>query len=270
MKRKLFVFVALTILCAFNSELSTARAQGTAFTYQGQLVNNGFPANGNYDFTFALFNNSSTNTGQVGSTLTNLDVGVTNGLFATTLNFGAVFTGNATWLSIAVRTNGGGSFTPLNPLQALTPTPYAIYAPNAGAAASANSVAGSNIVGNISFTSLPTNVITNGASGVNITGTFTGNGAGVTNVTASTLAIPPGMALIPPVRSRWGTSGWRERCHPHQHNGVGVLHGREPGELTVNGSRSIITPRATAMVLTMPVLARRRIIRCRRWIGMTA
>jgi len=197
MKRKLFVFVALTLLCAFNSELSTARAQGTAFTYQGQLVNNGLPANGNYDFTFALFNNSSTNTGQVGTTLTNLDVAVTGGLFTVTLDFSAVFTGNATWLAIEVRTNGGASFTALNPLQALTPTPYAIYAPNAGAAASANSVAGSNIVGNISFTSLPTNLITNGASGVNITGTFTGNGAGVTNVTASTLAIPPGMALIP-------------------------------------------------------------------------
>ena len=112
-----------------------------SFTYQGQLQNSGSPANGNYDFTFALFNNSSTNSGQIGSTLTDTDVGVTNGLFTVTLDFGSVFTGNATWLAIGVQTDGGNGFTPLNPLQELTPTPYATYASNAGA------VAGSNIVG---------------------------------------------------------------------------------------------------------------------------
>ena len=106
------------------------------------IANNGSPANGNFDFTFALFNNSSTNTGQIGSTLTDLDVGVTNGLFTVTLDFGPVFPGDSNWLSIGVRTNGGDTFAALNPLQELTPTPYAIYAPNAGTAASANSVAG--------------------------------------------------------------------------------------------------------------------------------
>jgi formylglycine-generating enzyme required for sulfatase activity len=191
------LFPALALLCAFHSQLSTARAQGTAFTYQGRLVNNTLPANGNYDFTFALFNNSSGNTGQVGVTLTDLNVGVTNGLFTVTLDFGPVFTGNPAWLAIEVRTNGTASFTALNPLQALTPAPYAIYAPNAGAAATANSVAASNIVGDIPSTSLPPNVITNGATGVYITGAFTGDGTGVTNVTAAALATPPGMALIP-------------------------------------------------------------------------
>ncbi len=155
--------LALLALSTLDSPFSTARAQGTAFTYQGQIANNGSPANGNFDFTFALFNNSSTNTGQIGSTLTDLDVGVTNGLFTVTLDFGPVFAGNSNWLSIAVRTNGGDTFAALNPLQQLTPTPYAIYAPNAGTAASANSVAGTNIVGNI-------------------TGAFTGNGAGLTNL----------------------------------------------------------------------------------------
>ena len=37
-------------------------AQGTAFTYQGQLQNNGSPASGTYNLTFSLFN---TNTGGV-------------------------------------------------------------------------------------------------------------------------------------------------------------------------------------------------------------
>jgi hypothetical protein len=42
------------------------------------LTASGAPASGHYDFTFALFNNSSTNTGQVGPMLTNLDVGGTH------------------------------------------------------------------------------------------------------------------------------------------------------------------------------------------------
>ena len=32
-----------------------ARAQGTAFTYQGRLNDGNAPANGIYDFTFALY-----------------------------------------------------------------------------------------------------------------------------------------------------------------------------------------------------------------------
>jgi hypothetical protein len=57
MKKCVLPLLAIVLLTVTNSLL----AQGTAFTYQGQLQNNGSPANGNYDFTFALFNNSSTN-----------------------------------------------------------------------------------------------------------------------------------------------------------------------------------------------------------------
>jgi hypothetical protein len=190
MKKCFSFLLGLTLLTAANNLL----AQGTAFTYQGQLTASASPANGNYDFTFALFNNSSANSGQVGSTLTNLNVGVTNGLFTVTLDFGNVFNGNATWLAIGVRTNGGSGFTALSPLQELTPTPYAVYAPNAGAAASANSVAGSNIVGNISVGQLPPGVITNGESGANISGAFTGNGVGITNIpsTNTTFSVATG------------------------------------------------------------------------------
>ena len=39
-------------------------AQGTAFTYQGQLQNNGSPASGAYDFTFALFTTNDPVTAQ--------------------------------------------------------------------------------------------------------------------------------------------------------------------------------------------------------------
>ena len=186
------LFAPLAAAAALGSlliSIQPAPAQGTAFTYQGQLSASGGPASGNYDFTFALFNTNSSNAGQqAGNTLTNLNVGVTNGVFTVTLDFGSVFTGNATWLAIEMRTNGGTVFTALNPLQELTPTPYAMYAPNAGAAASANTVAGSNIVGTIAAGQLPANVITNGESGLSLSGSFSGDGGGLTNITADFLA----------------------------------------------------------------------------------
>jgi hypothetical protein len=102
-------------------------AQGTAFTYQGQLNFNGVPANGLYDFQFSL-SNAPSGGSQIGSTVTALALGVTNGLFTTNLDFGAVFTGNPTWLAISVCSNGLGSYTALTPLQELNPAPYAIFA----------------------------------------------------------------------------------------------------------------------------------------------
>src|SRR5690348_8563897 len=119
-KTQPFIALALLVLTSLNAHLSTARAQGTAFTYQGRLNDGGQPANGIYDLTFALFKVSS-GPPQVGSTLTNPIVAVTNGLFTVTLDFGAVFDGNPRWLEIGVRTNGSvAAYTTLNPRQALT------------------------------------------------------------------------------------------------------------------------------------------------------
>src|SRR5688572_7073434 len=75
-------------------------AQGTAFTYQGQLSSGGNPANGLYDFQFAVYDAVTAGTQQA-SILTLSDVGVTNGIFTTTLDFGNVFAAGARrWLSI--------------------------------------------------------------------------------------------------------------------------------------------------------------------------
>ena len=86
-------FILFLLVITFGAFSVSLQAQGTAFTYQGRLNNSGNPASGNYDFTFALFNTNSTNTGEVGAALTNLDVGVTNGLFIVTLDFGVVLDG---------------------------------------------------------------------------------------------------------------------------------------------------------------------------------
>ena len=133
------------VLFFFSLQAFNASAQGTAFTYQGRFNDGGAPANGSYDFTFALFNASS-GPGQTGSTLTNPTVAVSNGLFTVTLDFGSgVFTGNGLWLEMAARTNGAASFSTLSPRQKLTPTPYAIYGENAGTAVLANSVASGSV-----------------------------------------------------------------------------------------------------------------------------
>src|SRR5208337_2054219 len=121
---------ALVLLSALSTQLSTALAQGTAFTYQGQLQNNGSPASGTYNLTFTLFNTNATGV-PVAGPVTNNAVGVTNGLFTVLIDFGAgVFIGGSNWLEIAVETNPASSFTTLAPRQELTPTPYAITAEN--------------------------------------------------------------------------------------------------------------------------------------------
>lgn len=108
------------------------RAQGTAFTYQGRLTSGTIAANGSYDLTFSLFSVSS-GAGQVGSTYPAPATPVSNGLFTVALDFGANFPGANRWLEIGVRTNGSvGAYTTLSPRQALTATPYAIMAGNAG------------------------------------------------------------------------------------------------------------------------------------------
>ena len=173
------------VLAVLNISHPTAFAQGTAFSYQGRLNVNGIPANGSYDMTFALFG-SSNGVGQVGYVLTNLNTGMSNGLFAVTLDFGpGIFTGANVWLQIGVRTNGATAFTPLAPLQPISPVPYAMMAN--GASNLLGTLAAAQLTGKVPVAQLPAAVVTNGASRVTLTGTFSGNGAGLTNTEAASL-----------------------------------------------------------------------------------
>jgi hypothetical protein len=174
--------------CSLFAVVESAPAQGTAFTYQGQLSSSGGPANGNYDLSFALYA-AGTGGAPVITPVTNLDTPVTNGLFTVTLNFGSgIFTGGVYWLQIAVQTNEGAGFVTLSPRQQVTPAPYAMYAASAGTASVAQSVAAANISGPIALTQLAGNVITNSQSSVILSGTFNGNGGGLTSLNASNLA----------------------------------------------------------------------------------
>jgi hypothetical protein len=100
-------------------------AVGTAFTYQGRLVDSSNPANGTFDFRFILYD-TEVGGAQVGPTLTKDDLVVTDGLFTVLLDFGDVFGASALWLEIAVRPGSStGSYTTLSPRQELTSTPFA-------------------------------------------------------------------------------------------------------------------------------------------------
>ncbi len=106
---------------------------GTAFTYQGQLTDDGDPAEGDYDFEFKLHDHPI-NDSQVGSTIYVGDNEVTDGLFTVLLDFGSgVFNGEARYLEIGVRPGDGtGAYTTLAPRQELTAAPYAHYALDSG------------------------------------------------------------------------------------------------------------------------------------------
>jgi alpha-tubulin suppressor-like RCC1 family protein len=175
-----------------------AWAQGTAFSYQGQLTDGAAAANGTYDLRFTLWNAATAGAPQ-GATLTQAGVGVTNGLFTATLDFGAQFSGPNRWLEIAVRTNGAADFTTLAERQPVLPTPYAIHAATAGSATTATTattvtgpVPAAQLTGSLTAAQIP-----NLDAGKITSGTFTGNGLGLTNVPLS--------ALVP---NKYAVLGW--------------------------------------------------------------
>jgi hypothetical protein len=173
MKPFLFLVCGAMLLNAVDNGFG----QGTAFLYQGQLAANGSPANGNYDLTFMLVNNLG---GQAGNTLTNTATAVSNGLFSVALDFGpGVFNGSNLWLQIGVRSNGGGAFTPLSPMQSILPTPYAIMA------GMADNLSGPLPAAQLSG-AYPGNVTLDNVANI-FAGVFSGDGSGLTNVDAASL-----------------------------------------------------------------------------------
>lgn len=153
------------MVATLAATLHQAAAQGTAFTYQGQLHDNGTPASGSYDLRFTIY--PSANGGSIiGNALTNTAVAVSNGFFTVTLDFGAsVFTGQPRWLELGATTNGNPGLETLAPRQKLLPTPYAMYAGN-----SASVVSGAVVQ---SLNGLRDNLTL--AAGANVTITPSGN-----------------------------------------------------------------------------------------------
>ena len=83
--------------------MAVAGVGAAPFTYQGRLVDNATPASGNYELRFRLYDALASGT-QVGTDVTLPTVGVTNGLFTVSVDFGnGVFTGADRWIELAAR-----------------------------------------------------------------------------------------------------------------------------------------------------------------------
>ncbi len=180
--------IQLVVLLLLAGMALKSAAQGTAFSYQGRLNDTGAPANAAYDFRFAVYD-AGTNGNQISLPVTNSAVAVSNGLFTVTLDFGPdIFTGASRWLDIAVRAAGGTNFTTLAPRQPVLPVPYAIF--STGASNLLGTVAASQLTGTVPSSQIagtysnPVN-FTNG--GNSFAGAFAGNGAALTNLSATQL-----------------------------------------------------------------------------------
>jgi len=125
----LAILVMVFGLIVWPAEVSEATPMGTAFTYQGRLIDANEPADGLYDLQFKLYDANVAGV-QKGSTINIGEVDVIDGYFTVGLDFGsAVFDGNDRWLEIGVRAgelNDPNKYTILRPRQEVTPTPYAL------------------------------------------------------------------------------------------------------------------------------------------------
>jgi len=133
MRRNFFLRQLLLGLVLGLGQISFVYGQTSAFTYQGRFTDGGAAANGTYEMQFKLFDGASN---QIGSTITNAAISVSDGVFTVPLDYGsAAFSGADRFLEIGVRPAGSGnSFTVLAPRQQLTSAVYAIRAGNAASA----------------------------------------------------------------------------------------------------------------------------------------
>ena len=182
--------LAWLALLIFNLARATTFAQGTAFTYQGRLNDNGSPANGSYDLAFKLFATNRNGTTLAGPA-TNSATAISNGMFTVLIDFGpGVFTGSSNWLEIAVRTNATGNFSTLTPRQQITPTPYAL---------SAGTVTG--VLPNTGLSGTYGGAVTLN----NAANSLAGNGSALTSLSANNLA--SGTVPTAALGNAWKTTG---------------------------------------------------------------
>ena len=120
MKPRTRMRLGITILGLILLSQGRLAAQGTAFTYQGQLFDNTSLANGYYALRFTLYDDSNSLT-VLGGPITNGPVAISNGLFSVQLDFGpGQFTGPPRWLQIDAASN---SVSPLyQPISATSAT----------------------------------------------------------------------------------------------------------------------------------------------------
>jgi len=187
---------ALAVL-VWPAEVSKAEPMGSAWTYQGRLMDANSPANGLYDLQFKLYDSPSDGN-QLASIIDINELDVMDGYLTVLLDFGSdVFIGNACWLEIGVRQgelNDPNGYTTLSPRQQITPAPYALgyLNPLSGLETASSSATGNTFYGTGAGASNTTGNYNSffgyQAGNKNTTGswnTFSGGGAGYYNTTGN-------------------------------------------------------------------------------------
>lgn len=132
--------------------VSAAKGQSEAFTYQGQLKQQGVPLSGQVDMRFTLFA-SEDSLDAVGGPLLFDDfnfpsIPAVNGLFSVELDFGPGALHLGQWLEIELRSphdpSDSGAYTLLTPRQKISAAPFALSVPGLD-----SSESGVEVVGNV-------------------------------------------------------------------------------------------------------------------------
>jgi len=181
---KILLALFAVVLCF--GPVGLAEPLGTAFTYQGRLIDNNQPADGLYDLQFKLFDASSDGN-QLWGDVNTPEVDVIDGYFTAELDFGSVFDSNAVWLDIGVRPGELGDpnlYTSLSPRQLIAPTPYALYAKTAGSGGGGGADSDWIISGNNMYSGVSGNVgigTSNPSTKLHVSGVVTATGGNSTN-----------------------------------------------------------------------------------------
>ena len=127
MKKTIEIIALILLTMTINTTM--AATVGSGFSYQGELYDNGVPANDEYSFQIALV------TAETGGTIITAvqfpNIQVVNGLFnIDDLDFGnTALDGTQYWLHVEVKKSSNpGSHTSLSPRQRLSAVPYAVQA----------------------------------------------------------------------------------------------------------------------------------------------
>ncbi len=125
---KKYIILMTLLSLGLLSTNSNAALVGSAFNYQGELINNGSPANGDYDIEVTLFKVATG--GPPKGNVSISAVPVVNGLFNIELDFGdMVYIENDQWyLEIQVKATGDLTYETLSPRNKLNAVPYAVQA----------------------------------------------------------------------------------------------------------------------------------------------
>ena len=125
MKTRATKRIAPAVILAWMLAPAPVPAQDTAFTYQGELLQAGMPADGLFDFQVSLYDFPSGGT-PIASDEVFVNEHVSLGVFHLNLDFGsAILTAPELWLEVRVRAAGQPVFTLLEPRWRIMPAPRA-------------------------------------------------------------------------------------------------------------------------------------------------